>query len=79
MGDLYAQAYKKIQQEAFDEHTCLRQLIESHAADFHLYVSSLNPASAVFHFRDKYRNDLDESMEAVLQYVKEHYQRKVKV
>lgn len=78
MGDLYAQAYKKIQEEAVDTHQELRLLLIEVELDGHNYHNSLWEKWNTKEDVARYRQQLDKSIEAVLQYVKTNYQRKVK-
>lgn len=54
-----------------DTHQELRTLVNEYAADFYLYVSSVDIKHPMHNFRNIFKEQLDESMEAVLQYVKE--------
>lgn len=78
MGDLYAQAYKKIQEEAVDTHQALRLLLIEVELDGHSYHNSLWEKWCTKEDVARYRQQLDKSIEAVLQYVNTNYQRKVK-
>ena len=60
-----------------DTHQQLRTLVSLHGAAFHNYICALKSNSMMFEWRQYYREDLDKSMETILQYVHERYQRKV--